>query len=199
GTYPFVTTSNPISGGACVGAGIGPTSINKVLGVVKAYTTRVGEGPFTTELVDKTGGHLRERGQEYGATTGRPRRCGWFDAVVVRHSVRLNGIGSLILTKLDCLEGMTPLKICVAYRHKGKIIRDFPASRVVQAECVPMYEEMPGFDGSIRGITKFKNLPGNAQKYVKRLEQLVGAPIDLISLGRKREETITVGKNTLWS
>lgn len=198
GTYPYVTSSNPIAGGACVGAGIGPSKIERVLGVVKAYTTRVGEGPFTTELFDRTGEYLREKGQEYGATTGRPRRCGWFDAVVVRHSVRLSGIDSLILTKLDCLENMKSLKICTAYRHKGKIIKEFPASRLAQKECTPVYEEMPGFNGPIKGITKFSKLPANAQKYVKRIEKLVGARIDLISLGRKREETIEVGKTSLW-
>ena len=198
GTYPYVTSSNPISGGACVGAGVGPTKINKVLGVVKAYTTRVGGGPFPTELNDKMGEYMRDRGQEYGATTGRPRRCGWFDAVVVRHSVRINGIGSIVLTKLDCLEGIETIKICVAYKYKGKLVRDFPASRKMQAECVPVYENMPGFKGSIRGITKFKDLPVDAKRYIRRLEALVGAPIDIVSLGRKREETITVGNNKLW-
>jgi adenylosuccinate synthase len=199
GTYPFVTSSNPISGGACVGAGIGPTNINAVLGVVKAYTTRVGEGPFPTELHCTMGEHLRERGQEYGATIGRPRPCGWFDAVVVRQSVRLNGFGSLILTKLDCMEGIEKIKICVAYKYKGKTITEFPASRLMQAECTPVYEEMPGFNGPIQGITRYEDLPVNAQKYIKRLEKLVGAKIELISLGRKREETITVGKTKLWS
>lgn len=199
GTYPYVTSSNPISGGACVGAGVGPTKIDSVLGVVKAYTTRVGEGPFPTELKDKTGEYLRERGQEYGATTGRPRRCGWFDALVVRHSVRVSGIDHLVLTKLDCLEGIDSLKICTAYKYKGRIIKEFPASRLMQSECVPVYEEFPGFKGAIRGITKFSELPSNAQRYVKRIEKLVGARIDLISLGRKREETIEVGKSQLWS
>ena len=198
GTYPFVTSSNPISGGACIGAGVGPTKIDAVLGVVKAYTTRVGEGPFQTELKDATGEHLRKVGQEFGATTGRPRRCGWFDALVVRHAVRLNGMDSLILTKLDCLEGFSTLKICTAYKYKGKLLKEYPASRLIQARCEPVYEEMPGFTGSIRGITKFSQLPKNAQKYVKRLEELVGARIELISLGRKREETITVGKSNLW-
>ncbi|MFC1501672.1 adenylosuccinate synthase [Elusimicrobiota bacterium] len=198
GTYPYVTSSNPITGGACVGAGVGPTKINAVLGVVKAYTTRVGEGPFPTELFDKFGDYLRDKGQEYGATTGRPRRCGWFDAVLVRHSVRVNGIAHLILTKLDCLEGIKNIKICVAYKYKGKLIKEFPASRTIQKECVPVYEEWPGFDESIRGITKFSKLPLSAQKYVKRIEKLIGAPIDLISLGRKREETIEVGKTNLW-
>lgn len=198
GTYPYVTSSNPVSGGACVGAGVGPTKINKVLGVVKAYTTRVGEGPFPTELNDNTGEYLRDKGQEYGATTGRPRRCGWFDAVVVRHSVRINGITSLVLTKLDCLEGIEKIKICVAYRYKGRLIKDFPASRAMQKECTPVYEQVPGFKGSIRGITKFRDLPLNVKRYIRRLEQLVGAPIDIVSLGRKREETITVGNSRLW-
>jgi adenylosuccinate synthase len=198
GTYPYVTSSNPISGGACVGAGVGPAHINSVLGVVKAYTTRVGEGPFPTELNDATGEFLREKGQEYGATTGRPRRCGWFDAVLVRHSVRLSGINHMILTKLDCLEGIKKIKLCVAYRWKGKTFTEFPASRTAQKECVPVYEEMSGFEGSIRGITKFANLPRNARLYVKRIEELIGAPIDLISLGRKREETIEVVKTNLW-
>lgn len=199
GTYPFVTSSNPISGGSCVGAGIGPTKIQSVLGVVKAYTTRVGEGPFPTELHDDMGNHLRERGQEYGATTGRPRRCGWFDAVLVRHAVRVNGLDNLIITKLDCLEGIKTIKICVGYKHKGKVVNEFPASRLMQAECTPVYEEMPGFDGSIRGVTRFADLPKNAQRYIKRLEELSGANIALISLGRKREETIPVGKTKLWS
>ncbi|MDR1418653.1 MAG: adenylosuccinate synthase [Endomicrobium sp.] len=198
GTYPFVTSSNPIAGGVCVGTGIGPTNINNVLGVVKAYTTRVGEGPFSVELFDQVGDFLRETGKEYGATTGRPRRCGWFDAVVVRHSVRVSGVKHLILTKLDCMEDIETIKICVAYKYKGKVYKEFPASRTVQKYAKPIYEQMPGFNGQIRGVADFKKLPVNAQKYVKRLEQLVGAPIDLISLGRKREETIEVNKNIKW-
>ncbi|MDR3306423.1 MAG: adenylosuccinate synthase [Endomicrobium sp.] len=198
GTYPFVTSSNPIAGGVCSGVGVGPTKINGVLGVVKAYTTRVGEGPFAVELFDEMGDFLREKGGEYGATTGRPRRCGWFDAVVVRHSVRVSGINRLILTKLDCIEDIDTIKICVAYKHKGKIYKEFPASRTVQKYAKPVYEEMPGFKGRVKGVTDFKKLPLNAQKYVKRLEQLVGAPIDLISLGRKREETIEVIKGVKW-
>jgi adenylosuccinate synthase len=168
------------------------------LGVVKAYTTRVGEGPFAVELFDKMGDFLREKGGEYGATTGRPRRCGWFDAVVVRHSVRISGINHLILTKLDCMEDIDTIKICVAYKYKGKIYKEFPASRTVQKYAKPVYEEMQGFKGKVKGISDFKKLPLNAQKYVKRLEQLVGAPIDLISLGRKREETIEVRKGVKW-
>ncbi len=198
GTYPFVTSSNPIAGGVCPGAGVGPTKIDNVLGVVKAYTTRVGEGPFTVELFDEMGKFLREKGAEYGATTGRPRRCGWFDAVVVRHSVRLSGIKHLILTKLDCVEDIDKIKICVAYKYKDKLYKEFPASRTVQKYAEPVYEEMPGFKGKVNGIMDFEKLPLNAQKYVKRLEQLVGASIDLISLGRKREETIEVRKGVKW-
>jgi adenylosuccinate synthase len=198
GTYPFVTSSNPIAGGVCSGVGLGPTKVNSVLGVVKAYTTRVGEGPFAVELFDKMGDFLREKGGEYGATTGRPRRCGWFDAVVVRHSVRISGINHLILTKLDCMEDIDTIKICVAYKYKSKVYKEFPASRTVQKYAKPVYEEMPGFKGKVKGITDFKKLPLNAQEYVKRLEKLVGAPIDLISLGRKREETIEVKKGVEW-
>ncbi|MDR1086948.1 MAG: adenylosuccinate synthase [Endomicrobium sp.] len=198
GTYPFVTSSNPIAGGVCCGVGLGPTRVDTVLGVAKAYTTRVGEGPFAVELFDKMGDFLRDKGGEYGATTGRPRRCGWFDAVVVRHSVRVSNINHLILTKLDCMEDIDIIKICVAYKYKGKIYKEFPSSRTVQKYAKPVYEEIPGFKGKVKGVTDFKKLPVNAQRYVKRLEQLVGAPIDLISLGRKREETIEVKKGVKW-
>ncbi|MDR3071005.1 MAG: adenylosuccinate synthase [Endomicrobium sp.] len=198
GTYPFVTSSNPIAGGVCSGVGIGPTKIASVLGVVKAYVTRVGEGPFASELFDKMGEFLREKGGEYGATTGRPRRCGWFDAVVVRHSVRVSDIKRLVLTKLDCMEDIERIKICVAYKYKGKIYKEFPVSRTVQKYAKPVYEEFPGFKGKVKGVTDFKKLPINAQKYVKRLECLVGAPIDLVSLGRKREETIEVNGSVKW-
>jgi adenylosuccinate synthase len=194
GTYPFVTSSNPIAGGVCIGAGIGPTKINNVLGVVKAYTTRVGDGPFTAELFDKMGDLLREKGGEYGATTGRARRCGWFDAVVVRHSVRISGIKHLILTKLDCMEGIDMIKICVAYKYKGKIYKEFPASRTIQKYAKPVYEEMPGFKDGIKDVKDFRKLHINAQKYIKRLEELIGVSIDLISLGRKSEETIKINE-----
>ncbi|MDR0985236.1 MAG: adenylosuccinate synthase [Endomicrobium sp.] len=198
GTYPFVTSSNPISGGVCTGAGIDPKKIDNILGVVKAYTTRVGEGPFTTELFDDIGNFLREKGSEYGATTGRPRRCGWFDAVLVRHSVKINGINHVILTKLDCMKGLDKIKICVAYKYDNKIYTEFPASRTIQKYAKPVYEELPGFKTEIKGINNFNDLPINAKKYVKRLEQLINAPIDLISLGRKRNETIKVKDNTEW-
>jgi adenylosuccinate synthase len=198
GTYPFVTSSNPTVGGICCGAGVEPSKIQNILGVVKAYTTRVGEGPFITELFDEVGTLLRDKGQEYGATTGRPRRCGWFDSVIVRHSVKVNGIKHLILTKLDCMTGLDTLKICVAYKYKGRIYHNFPSSRTVQKYATPVYEKLEGFTGQIKGITDFEKLPINAQTYVKRLEQLIGVKIDLISLGRKRCEVIEVTKHVKW-
>lgn len=198
GTYPFVTSSNPIAGGVCSGAGVGPTKINSALGVVKAYTTRVGEGPFAVELFDEVGDYLREKGGEYGATTGRPRRCGWFDSVGVSHSVRVNDIKHLILTKLDCMEDLDKIKICVAYKYKNKIYKEFPASRTIQKYAEPVYEEMPGFNGRVKDVTNFKSLPINAQKYIRRLEELVGASIDLVSIGRKREEIIEINKDINW-
>ncbi len=198
GTYPFVTSSNPVAGGVCIGSGLAPTQINDVLGVLKAYTTRVGEGPFPTELKDTLGETLRQKGMEFGATTGRPRRCGWFDAVAVRHAVRINGSRWLALTKLDVLEGVHPLKIAVAYRVGGKILKEFPSDRQAQAEAQPVYEEMPGFHGSIRGMTRYAQLPENARRYVKRLEELVGAKLAMISLGRSREETIIMDSKFPW-
>ncbi|MDR2708589.1 MAG: adenylosuccinate synthase [Elusimicrobiota bacterium] len=194
GTYPFVTSSNPVAGGACTGAGIGPDKISSVLGVVKAYTTRVGEGPFVTELFDKTGEYLRQQGAEFGATTGRPRRCGWFDAVVVRHSVRVNGIQNLLLTKLDCMRGIKEIKICTAYKYKGKTYTEFPASRIIEKNAKPVYETMPGFEESISKIKSFADLPKNAKNYILRLEKLAQAPISFLSYGPKRQETIAIKK-----
>jgi len=179
GTYPFVTSSSPISGGVCIGAGFPPTKLKYVLGVIKAYCTRVGEGPFPTELKDKMGDYLREKGLEY--------------AVAVRHSVRINGIDSLAVTKLDCLKGINPLKICVAYNYKGRIIREFPYSREVQANCKPVYIEMPGFNEGIRN-TEFSQIPANARKYIMKLEELTKTKVSLVSMGRTREETIVVSK-----
>ena len=198
GTYPFVTSSNPIAGAACVGSGVGPGAIDEVLGVVKAYTTRVGDGPFPTELKDAFGDRLRERGGEFGATTGRPRRCGWFDAVVVRHAVRINGLTRLALTKLDVLEGVDPIRVCVAYKVDGKIVKDLPASRRAVAQAVPVYKDFPGFTGPVKGITKYAKLPKAAKAYVAFLEKEVGAPMTLISMGRSREETIVMDKKFKW-
>jgi len=198
GTYPYVTSSNPVAGGVCIGSGLAPTKIDDVLGVLKAYTTRVGEGPFPTELKDNLGETLRQRGMEFGATTGRPRRCGWFDAVAVRHAVQINGSSWLALTKLDVLEGVNPLKICIGYRVGKKIVRDWPTDRLAQAEAEPVYESMPGFTESIRGMTRYSQLPLNARKYIARLEKLVGAKVALVSLGRSREETIMLDSKFPW-
>ncbi len=198
GTYPYVTSSNPVAGGVCVGSGLAPTKIDDVLGVLKAYTTRVGEGPFPTEQKDELGESLRQRGMEFGATTGRPRRCGWFDAVAVRHAVRINGSRWLALTKLDVLEGVDPLRIATGYRVGSTILKEFPNDREMQAKAVPVYEDRPGFQGSIRGMTKYSQLPLNARRYIQRLEDLVGAKVAMVSLGRSREETIILDSKFPW-
>jgi adenylosuccinate synthase len=177
---------------------VGPGAIDEVLGVVKAYTTRVGEGPFPTELKDSLGEFLRQKGQEFGATTGRPRRCGWFDAVGVRHAVRVNGITRLALTKLDVLDGVNPLRVCVAYRVKGKIVKEFPPSRLDQAVAEPIYKNVPGFSGPVKGMTRYDSLPPAAQAYVRFLEKEVRIPMTLISMGRSRDETIVRDKNFQW-
>ena len=190
GTYPYVTSSNTIAGSACVGSGVGPMKIDKVMGVTKAYTTRVGSGPFPTEISDEVGNHLREKGGEYGATTGRPRRCGWFDAVVVKHSSRLNGLTDLAITKLDVLRGLKKIKICTAYKFKGKRIQDFPASLRAQEECTPVYEEVKGWDEDISMVKDISDLPLNAQKYLQLVGQLVGVEICMISLGDERGQTM---------
>jgi len=190
GTYPYVTSSNTVSGAACTGTGIAPQQISFVVGIVKAYTTRVGSGPFPTELENEIGQRLRQDGDEFGATTGRPRRCGWFDAVVVRHAVRLNGMEGLALTKLDVLTGMDPIRICVAYEFNGKRLEDFPASAAVLRGLRPIYEEMPGWHESIRQARSIDDLPANARAYIRRLEQISGAPMIMISVGAGRDETI---------
>jgi adenylosuccinate synthase len=190
GTYPFVTSSSPVSGGACTGVGIGPRLIDGVIGVNKAYTTRVGSGPFPTELTDAVGDHLREVGREYGTTTGRPRRCGWLDAVILRYAVRVNGLTSLALTKLDVLTGLLTLKICVGYEYEGQVLKEFPYQGTVLARCQPIYEEMDGWTEKISGARAYDELPPQARAYVARLGELAGVPIDLISVGPKREQTI---------
>ncbi|MDK2794501.1 MAG: adenylosuccinate synthase [Caldanaerobacter sp.] len=192
GTYPYVTASHPVAGGATIGAGIGPTMIDNVIGVVKAYTTRVGKGPFPTELKDEIGEFLREKGYEYGTTTGRPRRCGWIDIVMLRYAVRVSGITSLALTKLDTLAGLEKIKICTGYKINGKIIEDFPASLEELKMCEPIYEEMEGWSENIQDVRSFEDLPLNAKKYVKRLEELVGVEFSIISVGPEREETIVL-------
>lgn len=198
GTYPFVTSSNPIAGGAPTGAGVGPHFIDEVLGVIKAYTTRVGDGPFPTELSGTAGDFLQSKGQEFGATTGRRRRCGWFDAVVVRHAFRINGIKRFALTKLDVLDGMNPIRICVAYKIGNKTIKDFPVSRTLQAKCKPIYKNYPGFNGNLRELKNYKAFPVEAKSFVKEIERLVGAKCALISMGKSREETLVLEKNFPW-
>jgi len=194
GTYPFVTSSNPVAGGACVGAGIGPTKITSVLGVVKAYTTRVGEGPFPTELKDSIGEMLRMRGGEYGATTGRPRRCGWLDAVVLRHSVRVNGITGLVVTKLDILDELDTIKICMGYRYEGKVYEEMPKEYGIFSHCEPLFIELKGWKEKTTGIQDYGKLPDRAKAYLKKIEEILDVPIVLISTGQKRHELIRLGR-----
>jgi len=190
GTYPFVTSSNTVAGAACVGSGVGPTKIDEVVGVVKAYTTRVGEGPFPTELNDKIGLTLREKGGEFGATTGRPRRCGWIDIVALKHANRINGFTYLALTKLDVLTGLGKIKVCRAYKLEGKEVSEFPASIHALKNCEPVYEEVAGWQEDLTGIKKYNDLPKNAKKYIKLLEKLTERKFILISVGFERGETI---------
>ncbi len=194
GTYPFVTSSHPIAGGACTGAGVGPTQIDRVVGVIKAYTTRVGEGPFPTELMDETGERIRQLGFEFGTTTGRSRRCGWFDAVIARYAVRVSGISDFAITKLDVLTGLDTLKICVGYNAKGQRIDEFPQSQKIFNICKPIYEEMPGWTEDLTQVKKFEDLPKNAQNYIHRLEELSGVLATLVAVGPGREQTIVRGE-----
>ncbi|MDQ0228135.1 adenylosuccinate synthase [Metabacillus niabensis] len=189
GTYPFVTSSNPVAGGVTIGSGVGPTKINHVVGVSKAYTTRVGDGPFPTELTDEIGDQIREVGREYGTTTGRPRRVGWFDSVVVRHARRVSGLTDLSLNSVDVLTGIETLKICVAYKHKGEIINEYPASLKVLSECEPVYEELPGWTEDITNVKSLNELPENARHYVERISQLTGIPLSIFSVGPDRTQT----------
>lgn len=190
GTYPYVTSSHPVAGGVCVGAGVGPSAIGKVVGVVKAYTTRVGEGPFVTELHDETGNLIRERGHEYGTTTGRPRRTGWLDTVVVKYACMLSGIDCLAITRLDILDALPTLKICTGYLYKGQPLHEYPASLKVLDEVEPVYEELPGWQSDITGIRRYEDLPLNARRYVERLSEVSGARLGVISVGPDREQTI---------
>ncbi|MDD3925437.1 MAG: adenylosuccinate synthase [bacterium] len=190
GTYPFVTSSHPIAGGACLGTGVGPTDIDSVVGITKAYTTRVGEGPFPVELSDDTGDKLREAGHEYGTTTGRPRRCGWADTVMLRYAAAVNGLTSLAVTKLDVLTGLDEIKICTAYRYRDTVIEKFPERLDVLAECEPIYEILPGWREDITGAVTLEDLPVAARMYVERLEELSGVPSSIISVGPARAQTI---------
>jgi len=192
GTYPYVTASNTVAGNACAGSGIGPTMISSVIGVAKAYTTRVGEGPFPTELRDQLGEKIREMGGEYGATTGRPRRCGWFDAVVVNHSIRINGIREMAITKLDVLNNFEKIKVCVGYRLNGKVIHHVPSNLEMLQSSEPVYEEVNGWDTEIKGARNFSDLPYHAQRYIRRIEELINTKITMISVGPERNETIEV-------
>ncbi|OUM87608.1 MAG: adenylosuccinate synthase [Bacillus thermozeamaize] len=192
GTYPFVTSSNPVAGGVTIGSGVGPTKIHHVIGVAKAYTSRVGDGPFPTELHDEIGERIREVGREYGTTTGRPRRVGWFDSVIVRHARRVSGITGLALNSIDVLTGIPTLKVCVAYRYRGKQLEHFPASLNVLRECEPIYEELPGWTEDISGVRSLDELPLNARHYVERITQLTGIPLVTFSVGPGREQTCLV-------
>ena len=190
GTYPFVTSSNASIGGVCTGLGVPPQAIGGVLGVAKAYATRVGEGPFVTELHDALGERLRETGHEYGASTGRPRRCGWYDAVAVRYAARVNGIGALALTKLDVLDGLEQIQVAVAYRINGSEVREFPATLPNDTSVEPVYESWPGWTAPTKGATAYEALPAEARRYIARLEEVSGVPVGLVSTGSDRDETI---------
>lgn len=191
GTYPFVTSSHPVSGGVCIGSGVGPTVIDEVIGVAKAYTTRVGKGPFPTELFDETGDTIRNRGNEFGTTTGRPRRTGWFDAVILRHAVRVNGLTGLAINKLDTLSDIGTLKICVAYKKKdGTVLRDYPASLEELAECEPVYEEVEGFNGDLSKIKSFDELPQVCKDYIAKLEEVCECPVKMVGVGPARDQNL---------
>lgn len=197
GTYPFVTSSNPVAGGVTIGSGVGPSKINTVVGVCKAYTSRVGDGPFPTELFDEVGHQIREVGREYGTTTGRPRRIGWFDSVVMRHSRRVSGITALSLNSIDVLTGLETVKICTSYQTStGEVIEYYPASLKVLADCTPIYEELPGWTEDITGAKRLEDLPVNAQNYVRRVSELVGVKIATLSVGPDREQTMIL--DSIW-
>ncbi len=190
GTYPFVTSSSTCAGGAATGTGVSPREVHEVIGISKAYVTRVGSGPFPTELTDDTGEQLRAVGGEFGATTGRPRRCGWFDAMVIRYAVRINGLTGIALTKLDVLSSFNTIKICTGYRFEGKELETLPAKLEVFENCEPMYEEFAGWNTDISSVSRFEDLPEQAKKYVKRLEELAGCPIVMVSVGPRRDQTM---------
>jgi adenylosuccinate synthase len=192
GTYPFVTSSNCIAGAAAPGAGVGPQQLDYVLGIAKAYTTRVGSGPFPTELFDDTGKHLATKGNEFGSVTGRPRRCGWFDAVAMRRSIQINGVSGLCVTKLDVLDGLPTVRICTGYRRAGQPVDLLPFGADDVAACEPLYEDWPGWTQTTYGVRRWEELPAAAQRYLQRLSELVGAPIDIVSTGPDRDETILV-------
>lgn len=190
GTYPFVTSSHPISGGVCIGTGIGPTLIDECIGIVKAYTTRVGKGPFPTELFDETGDLIRTRGNEFGTTTGRPRRTGWFDAVIVKFAVRTSSLTSVAVNKVDTLSDVGTLKICIGYKKNGEFIDEFPPSLEELEQCEPVYEELPGWEGDISSCRSYDELPENAKKYIERIEQLIGCKVSMVGVGPNRTQNL---------
>ena len=190
GTYPFVTSSNPTAGGVCTGTGMGPTTIDDVIGVTKAYLTRVGAGPFPTELENKQGEYLRDKGHEFGVTTGRPRRCGWLDIPILKHAVRVNGLTEIALTKIDVLTGLDEIKVCTAYKHGEEIVEEFPPYLESEIPYEPVYENWPGWEEDITEIRDYEKLPANAKKYIKRIEELIGIPAKIISVGPGREQAI---------
>jgi adenylosuccinate synthase len=190
GTYPYVTSSNGTIGGVCTGLGVPPKAIDGVLGVLKAYTTRVGDGPMPTELLDDTGERLRKAGNEFGAVTGRPRRCGWFDAVVARYAARVNGLDAIALTKLDVLDGFEQIPVCVGYEHAGTILREFPGDLGTLSACTPVLDALPGWSRPTAGIRRFEDLPEEAHRYIAHLEQVVGVPVGIVSTGSDRDDTI---------
>ncbi len=192
GTYPYVTSSHPTAGGCCTGLGVPPTAIDRIVGIVKAYTTRVGNGPFPTELLDDDGKWFRAEGREFGATTGRPRRCGWLDTVALRYTARLNGFTDLAITKLDVLAGMDELKVCMAYRIGDKTTERFPNDIASLERVEPIYETLPGFDGNLAGVENVEDLPANARDYLTFISDVIGVPISMISTGPRREETLVV-------
>jgi len=192
GTYPHVTSSSTCAGGACTGSGVSPRDIHEIIGISKAYVTRVGSGPFPTELLDATGEQLRQTGGEFGATTGRPRRCGWFDSMVIRYAVRVNGLTGIALTKLDVLSEFDTIKVCTGYTYQGTTLETLPAALETFENCQPVYEELPGWKTDITGARSFEELPETARAYVRRLEELAGCPIVMVSVGPRRDQTITL-------
>ena len=192
GTYPFVTSSNCVAGAAAIGSGVGPQMLHYVLGITKAYTTRVGSGPFPTELDDEVGRYLAERGHEFGATTGRARRCGWFDAAALKRSIQINGVSGLCVTKLDVMDGMETVQVCIGYKLDGQFSELLPVGAELLAQCEPVYEELPGWTQSTVGVRAFGQLPDEARAYLKRIEEICGVPVDVISTGPDRDETIVM-------
>lgn len=192
GTYPYVTSSHPVSGGCCIGSGVGPSAISDIMGICKSYTTRVGKGPFPTELFDETGDYIRRAGGEFGTVTGRPRRTGWFDAVIARYAVRVNGLTELVINKIDPLRGLPKLKVCVAYKFKGETITEFPANFADLEHCEPVYEEFDGFTENICACNTFDELPATVQSYIKELERICGCHVSMLGVGPARTQVIKI-------